>query len=69
MPDEKRDLIPLNEGIFTGLSIEEVEARLEMTLLGVIPPDPGSPCGCNTCYQQEGCGTCNTCWQQGATAN
>lgn len=57
-----RDLVPLNEGVFTGLSIEEVEARLEMTVLEIM--GQFGSCGCNTCYQQDGCGTCNTCFQQ-----
>lgn len=64
MPDDKKDLIPLNEGVFTGLSIEEVEARLEMTILEIMSDVAPAQCGCNSCYQQEGCGTCNTCWQQ-----
>lgn len=68
MPDDKKDIIPLNEGIFTGLSIEEVEARLEMTVLEIIG-DMVNTCSCNSCTGQEGCGACNTCGGQKTELN
>lgn len=61
MPDEKKEIISLNEGVFAGLSIQEIEARLEMTVLEVIS---GLVAQCNGCYQctgQANCGSCNVC--------
>jgi hypothetical protein len=36
MPDEKAQLVPINSGILTGISVEELEDRLEMQMLGLL---------------------------------
>ena len=36
MADEKLQIVPLNAGILTGISLEELEDRLEMQMLGLL---------------------------------
>jgi hypothetical protein len=36
MADDKIKVIPLNAGILTGISLEELEDRLEMQMLGLL---------------------------------
>jgi hypothetical protein len=63
MAKPKEEIVSLNNDILAALSIEELEDRLELQIVGVLELTQFLDCGCDTCA------TCNTCYSCNTNVN